>query len=91
MDYYKALIVLIVYLCLRTIYRLALHPLRGIPGPKLAASTSLYEFYYDAVKGGKYIWEVERMHRQYGKSFTEAILSSFNIDKGERSHSTNQS
>ncbi|GKZ71882.1 hypothetical protein AnigIFM60653_001098 [Aspergillus niger] len=66
MDYYKALIVLIVYLCLRTIYRLALHPLRGIPGPKLAASTSLYEFYYDAVKGGKYIWEVERMHRQYG-------------------------
>ncbi|KAI2955035.1 hypothetical protein CBS147323_9745 [Aspergillus niger] len=66
MDYYKALIVLIVYLCLRTIYRLALHPLRGIPGPKLAASTSLYEFYYDAIKGGKYIWEVERMHRQYG-------------------------
>nr|XP_001395428.2 hypothetical protein ANI_1_1686104 [Aspergillus niger CBS 513.88] len=65
MDYYKALIVLIVYLCLRTIYRLALHPLRGIPGPKLAASTSLYEFYYDAIKGGKYIWEVERMHRQY--------------------------
>ncbi|KAF9884399.1 hypothetical protein FE257_001799 [Aspergillus nanangensis] len=32
----------------------------------LAATTSLYEFYYDAIKGGKFIWEMEKMHNQYG-------------------------
>ncbi|KAJ5677809.1 Cytochrome P450 [Penicillium maclennaniae] len=48
------------------IYRLYAHPLAGFPGPKLAAATSLYEFYYDVVKSGMYIWEIERMHQQYG-------------------------
>ncbi|KAJ5587589.1 uncharacterized protein N7459_003354 [Penicillium hispanicum] len=48
-------------------YRLYGHPLRGFPGPKLAAATFLYEFYYDVVKGGMYIWEIERMHEKYGK------------------------
>ncbi|PYH32390.1 cytochrome P450 [Aspergillus neoniger CBS 115656] len=56
MDYYRAILVIFVFLSLRTIYRLVLHPLRGIPGPKLAAATSLYEFYYDVVKGGNNIW-----------------------------------
>jgi hypothetical protein len=54
------------YLTLRTIYRLQFHPLHKIPGPRLAAATHLVEFYYDVVKGGKYIWEVERMHEKYG-------------------------
>ncbi|KAL3465634.1 cytochrome P450 [Aspergillus heterothallicus] len=54
------------YLVLRTIYRLQFHPLHKIPGPRLAAATHLVEFYYDVVKGGKYIWEVERMHEKYG-------------------------
>lgn len=49
------------------IYRLCAHPLAGFPGPKLAAATFLYEFYYDVVKSGMYIWEIERMHQQYGK------------------------
>lgn len=57
---------LVCYLTLRTIYRLYFHPLRKIPGPRLAAATHLVEFYYDVVKGGKYIWEVEKMHEIYG-------------------------
>lgn len=48
------------------IYRLSAHPLAGFPGPKLAAATFLYEFYYDVVKRGMYIWEIERMHQEYG-------------------------
>ena len=48
------------------IYRLYAHPLRDFPGPKLCAATFLYEFYYDIVKGGMYIWEIQRMHEKYG-------------------------
>ncbi|GMF76418.1 unnamed protein product [Aspergillus oryzae] len=54
------------YLVIRSIYRLYFHPLSKFPGPKLAAVTHLYEFYYDVVKGGKFIWEMQRMHDQYG-------------------------
>jgi hypothetical protein len=36
------------------------------PGPKLAALTLWYEFYYDVIKGGKYTWEIGRMHEKYG-------------------------
>lgn len=53
---------------LTVIYRLYAHPLAGFPGPKLAAATFLYEFYYDIIKGGMYIWEIERMHEIYGTS-----------------------
>ncbi|KAI9837891.1 MAG: hypothetical protein M1837_002681 [Sclerophora amabilis] len=49
-----------------TIYRLVLHPLARYPGPKLAAATVMYEFYYDAIKGGMYVFEIQRMHEKYG-------------------------
>ncbi|KAJ5653763.1 Benzoate 4-monooxygenase cytochrome P450 [Penicillium lividum] len=48
------------------VYRLYAHPLSGFPGPKLAAATFFYEFYYDIVKNGMYLWEIERMHEKYG-------------------------
>ncbi|KAL4982116.1 cytochrome P450 [Aspergillus falconensis] len=53
-------------LVVRTIYRLYFDPLHHIPGPKLAAITHLYEFYHDVIRGGLFIWEIERMHREYG-------------------------
>ena len=49
-------------------YRLYLSPLAKVPGPKLAAATGWYEFYYDCCLAGKYIFEIERMHNIYGKS-----------------------
>jgi len=55
------------FLALRTVYYLYFHSLSKFPGSKLAAATFLYEFYYDVVKGGMYIWEIERMHEKYGK------------------------
>lgn len=48
------------------IYRLTLDPLAGFPGPKLAAATYWYEFYYDWWCQGKYIFKIEKMHGKYG-------------------------
>jgi cytochrome P450 len=33
----------------------------------LQAITSLYQFYYDVIKGGQYIWVIEEMHKKYGE------------------------
>ncbi|PWY77056.1 cytochrome P450 [Aspergillus heteromorphus CBS 117.55] len=64
------LLFLIVYFALRSIYRIYFHPLRGIPGPKLAAVTHLHEFHHDVVRGGKFLWEIEKMHERYGTRLT---------------------
>lgn len=49
-----------------TIHRLVFSPIAKFPGPKIAAATGWYEFYYDAIKKGKYLFEIEKMHEQYG-------------------------
>ncbi|RAL15168.1 cytochrome P450 [Aspergillus homomorphus CBS 101889] len=50
----------------KCLYRIYFHPLRHIPGPTLAAVTHLEEFYYDVIRGGKFIWRIQEMHKQYG-------------------------
>jgi len=47
------------------------HPLSRFPGPKLAAASFLYEFWFDFVRGGRYTWEIKQMHEKYGKSAEE--------------------
>ncbi|KAI9372947.1 cytochrome P450 [Aspergillus egyptiacus] len=49
-----------------SIRRLYFHPLAHIPGPRLAALTWWYEFYYDAIKPGQYVFKIQELHRQYG-------------------------
>jgi hypothetical protein len=56
----------LVSLAIRFIYRLYFHPLSKIPGPKLAAATSAYIFYFNVIKQGTFIWELERLHEVYG-------------------------
>ena len=46
-------------------YRLYPSPLAKFPGPKVAALTLWYEFYYDVIKCGQYTLEITEMHRQY--------------------------
>lgn len=48
------------------LYRLTFDPLAGFPGPSIAAATYWYEFYYDWWCEGKYIFEIEKMHKKYG-------------------------
>ncbi|EMC97785.1 hypothetical protein BAUCODRAFT_31780 [Baudoinia panamericana UAMH 10762] len=45
---------------------LILHPLAKVPGPKYAAITKYYQFYYDVVLRGRFPWELKRLHEQYG-------------------------
>ena len=49
-------------------YRLYFHPLAKFPGPKLAAATLWYEFYYDCILFGQYTFKIGRMHEKYGLS-----------------------
>ncbi|KAL9619844.1 MAG: hypothetical protein Q9160_005584 [Pyrenula sp. 1 TL-2023] len=55
-----------IYFVARCVYNLYFHPLRKIPGPHIAAMTSFYDFWYDVIKGGTYLWEIRKMHETYG-------------------------
>ncbi|KAL1856024.1 hypothetical protein Plec18170_003892 [Paecilomyces lecythidis] len=48
------------------IYRLYFSPLAKFPGPKLAALTLWYEFYYDVVLSGQYVFHIRDLHKEYG-------------------------
>lgn len=53
-------------LFIKIFYRLKLHPLRKFPGPKIAAATRLYDFYWDIFLGGRYCQQIDLMHKTYG-------------------------
>lgn len=57
----------ILYITVRTIYRLFLSPLAQVPGPRLAAVSRLYELYFDLAKGGRLPWKIQELHNEYGR------------------------
>lgn len=61
-----AIAIFIVYSVVLITYRLFFSPIAKFPGPKIAAATSWYEFYYDVLRPGMYIFEIEKMHQKYG-------------------------
>ena len=55
-----------VYTIFVSIYRLYFSQYAKFPGPKLAALSYGYMFYYDVVAGkGQYIYKIKELHEEY--------------------------
>ena len=59
------------------IRRLFFHPLADFPGPRLAAVTSFYKTYYEVVKGGEMLQQIEYLHSRYGMYTTGSLICLF--------------
>lgn len=77
-----SVLVWILYLVGLSVYRLYFSPLAKFPGPKLAGLTKWYEFYYDVVLQGQFTFEIQKMHKKYGK-ITKS-LSSLVVEPSDR-------
>lgn len=62
-----AIPVVFVYIVGLYLYRLFLHPLSKFPGPKLAAISNWYEFYWDVVRQGDFTRHIQDLHKKYGQ------------------------
>ncbi|KAF2836665.1 hypothetical protein M501DRAFT_901991, partial [Patellaria atrata CBS 101060] len=56
----------LLYVIIGGIYRLFFSPIAHFPGPRLAALTYWYEFYYDVACQGRYSWKILELHEKYG-------------------------
>jgi len=57
---------ILIWLVLLAASRLFFHPLRKYPGDKLAALTGWYREYYDLVRNGEWVEQLQRLHHNYG-------------------------
>lgn len=57
---------LVVYSACKVVYRLYFSPLSKFPGPKLAAATYLYEFYYSFILPEQLMTNISELHKKYG-------------------------
>lgn len=58
---------LVVYLLSLAVYRLYFSPIAKFPGPKLAALSRWYEFYYEVILRGQFTFHIAELHKIYGK------------------------
>lgn len=72
-----ALCAFVLYAAYKIIQRLFFHPLAKVPGPWYAAVSTLYEFYWDCPRSGKYFKKIEEMHKKYGNCLSPYTISSF--------------
>ncbi|KAJ4393437.1 hypothetical protein N0V93_002647 [Gnomoniopsis smithogilvyi] len=54
------------YLVWLVVYRLVLSPIAKYPGPKLAALSNWYEFYYEVFQQGHFTAHIQTLHDIYG-------------------------
>ena len=75
--------VLLAYLIGVIVKRLYFSPIAKFPGPKLAAATFWYEFYFDVVQSGTYTWQIQKMHEEYGMLYvaSTALAASLNMQQ----------
>ena len=69
-----ALLAFFAYSISLVVYRLYFSPLARFPGPKLAAVTLWYEFYYDVIKQGRYTWKIAELHERHGSLSPLSVL-----------------
>ncbi|THU89354.1 cytochrome P450 [Dendrothele bispora CBS 962.96] len=62
----QVLVPVSVYVVAVVVYRLLFHPLRRFPGPWLAAATDYYAEYYDLLKRGQFLFQIQKLHLKYG-------------------------
>ena len=81
------IILLLTLICLYVgvllIYRLFYASVAKFPGPRLAAVTYFYEFYYDVWLEGQYTWKIQDLHKQYGMSLS--LLAAANAHRSRLS------
>lgn len=70
--YYVLFSAFALYRVFKVIYNLYFHPLAKFPGPKLAAASHLYEFYWSVIRDGEFIWAIEKLHKEYGTCVGQA-------------------
>lgn len=54
------------YLTWLVVCRLVLSPIAKYPGPKLAALSNWYEFYYEVIHKGNFTAHIQTLHDEYG-------------------------
>ena len=69
----RVFILYLFYVLALSVHRLYLSPLAKFPGPKLAAWTKWYEFYYEIVLKGQFTFHIQSLHKQYGEYFVQAF------------------
>lgn len=57
----------ILWLIFTAFTRLYTSPLARFPGPRLAALTTWYQFYFDVIRDGRLPWHLANLHKIYGK------------------------
>jgi hypothetical protein len=71
--------ILLLYVIGVIIQRLYFSPVAKFPGPKLAAATFWYEFYFDVIQRGQYGWQIQKMHQKYGRSNAAGVIQRSSI------------
>lgn len=62
------ILMVLIFRITKIVYRVRFHPLAKFPGPKLAAATTAYEFYYNIVKDGLFHRKLIELHEKFGQS-----------------------
>ena len=83
-----AIVVTVLWISSKVIYRLYLSPISQVPGPRLAAITSLYEQYYDLVFEGRFPWQIDELHQRYGIATTCSAAIDLTSSRFHRPNST---
>ena len=70
----------LLYVACSAVWRVYFSPLSKFPGPKLAALSLWNEFYWDVVKRGMFMWQIQEMHEKYGTAHSQCTIYLTNKD-----------